>query len=124
MRLPPHSKIYPNIPRYTYFRAKTVYTGSKGKMRFRIEPFDEIKFYAWFKEKCFDRLEEGDIEIEKTFEQSEQGYLDMMDFLEELYNTDERTHQSTWDGYIGWERSYSINFHMEECRKREKGIPV
>ena len=118
-RLPPRSAVFPNIPRYTYFKAKTVYTGSKGDMRFRIEPFDEIKVYIWHSKMCFEKSE---IDAEATFPQSAEGYEQMINYLEEYSEKDETSKHPRWEKYEGWSEEFVLNYENEVARDRENGI--
>lgn len=115
------SDIFPNIPRYTYFKAKTIYTGSKANLNFRFEPFDEIKLYIWHGKICYDKAKElGKIDEEKTFEQSEQGFLDSVKYLENYWEHDENRGTPAWESYNGWDEDYSFKFQTELSRRREK----
>ena len=75
------------IPEYEYFQMGGHYSGSKRGMNFddfnfHIVPKDEIKVDVWYGVKCYDLSEMVD---GKIFEQSNDGYHQMLDWIEEQY---------------------------------------
>jgi len=66
-----------------YFESKNCYTGSKGKLRFRIDVKDgQILCAIWREDICFELAE-----IEKTaaFPLDAAGYDQMIAFLDQAY---------------------------------------
>lgn len=75
------------IPEYEYFQMGGHYSGSKRGMNFddfnfHIVPRDEIKVDVWYGVKCYDLSEMVD---GKVFGQSNDGYHQMLDWIEEQY---------------------------------------
>lgn len=75
------------IPEYEYFEMGGHYSGSKRGMNFddfcfHIIPKEEIKVDIWYDVRCFDLAE---IVATKIFEQSRDGYHEMLDWIEEQF---------------------------------------
>lgn len=70
-----------DIPDVFYFESKNCYTGSKGKLRFRIDVKDgALICVVWRKDICFELAE---IEQTESFSLDADGYQQMIDFLDQ-----------------------------------------
>ncbi len=70
-----------DIPKLFYFQAKNVHSGSRGKMRYRICPENDMLTVAvWRKDLCYELVADA-IEGEQTFPLSEEGFQAMLDWL-------------------------------------------
>jgi len=119
MRLGPVSEIFSTIPRYHFFKSKNRYTGSKGNMRYCIIPAEELTVFIWHGSLCYEKAE---IEAEKSFENSEEGFLDAIAFLEDYYKTDDEAKKDPWSNYKGWTREKANEFQLKLAQKKEEGI--
>lgn len=119
MRLDHVSKIFPELPRYHYFEAGNIYTGSRAEMRFRIEPGEKLKTWIWHGNFCFEKSE---IEETNEFENSEDGFKKMLEYLENYSKNDAASNHPKWENYEGWSREFTDNYHRELEKKRENGI--
>lgn len=81
------------LPTVHTFENNNIFTGSCGKLRFKITPnvimatpkevdceASSIRCEIWYGEKCY---ELSDIEAERTFPMSEEGRSDMKAWIEE-----------------------------------------
>ncbi len=77
------SKIF-DIPKYYYFQSGNDYSGSKGDFNYKIITSSEnIKCLTWHGKICSMKAK---IENEKVFEKSENGFSELILWLEEKYN--------------------------------------
>ncbi|MGN0647469.1 MAG: hypothetical protein ACI4J3_02420 [Oscillospiraceae bacterium] len=72
-----------DIPKLFYFQAKNVHSGSRGKMRYRICPENDMLSVAvWRKDLCYELVTDTDaIEAKNSFPLSEDGFQAMLDWL-------------------------------------------
>ncbi|MBR3678619.1 MAG: hypothetical protein IKL87_00260 [Oscillospiraceae bacterium] len=71
-----------DIPKLFYFEAGNVHTGSRKHLRYRIDPADgQLKTEVWREDLCYE-LMAGKIEAEAVFPQSEEGFTEMLAFLQ------------------------------------------
>ncbi len=75
------SKIF-DIPKYYYFQSGNDYSGSKGDFSYKIITSDTIKCLTWHGRLCSMKAE---IENQKNFEKSEEGFSELIKWLEEMY---------------------------------------
>lgn len=72
-----------DIPRVFYFKSQNIFTGSRKELNFRIVPNDEtLEVCTWHGFICHDLAE---IEQQQTFPLSDEGYEQMLSWLEEQY---------------------------------------
>lgn len=76
-----------DIPKYYYFYSGNDYSGSKGDFSYKIiTSEDNIKCLTWHGRLCSMK---ANIENQKEFENSENGFSDLISWLEENYNKGE-----------------------------------
>ncbi len=74
-----------DIPKVFYFEAGNVHTGSRGHLRYRVNPADkQLKVEVWRKDLCYELVQDA-IEATATFSQDEEGFQQMLDFLQAEY---------------------------------------
>lgn len=74
-----------DIPKLFYFEAGNVHTGSRKHLRYRVDPADnQLKIEVWRKDLCYE-LVQGGIEAEATVPLTEEGFQQMLDFLQAEY---------------------------------------
>lgn len=112
------------IPEYEYFEMGGKYSGSKRGMElddfsFRITPKEEITVQIWYDAKCFDLSETV---AENVFEQSRDGYHEMLDWIEEQYKEwlKEHTPRSSELGYFSKPPEYPDWLLEEWARQAEE----
>lgn len=72
-----------DLPEVFYFESKNCYTGSKGKLRFRIDVKDgQLICAVWRKDICFELAE---IEDTAEFPLSAEGYDGMIAYLDRAF---------------------------------------
>lgn len=72
-----------DLPEVFYFESKNCYTGSKGKLRFRIDVKDgQLICAVWRKDICFELAE---IENTAEFPLSKEGYDEMIAYLDRAF---------------------------------------
>ena len=76
-----------DIPKTFYFISGNVHTGSRGKMRYRIEPADgQMKAEVWRQDICYELAKEKEIlEAAAEFPVSDEGFAQMLAFLQAEY---------------------------------------
>lgn len=76
-----------DIPKVFYFESGNVHTGSRGKLRYRVDPADSILHIAvWREDICYELAEErGIIGHTAEYPVSEEGFQQMLDFLQTEY---------------------------------------
>ena len=77
-----------DIPKVFYFKSGNVHTGSRGKLRYRVDPADGILHIAvWREDICYELASERNL-IEGTaeYEVSEEGFQQMLDYLQSEYD--------------------------------------
>lgn len=70
MRKNPASEVY-DIPQYTYFEFGNTFTGSYGKLSYKIIPGENFTVQIWHSHLC---SELADIEEEQTYPMTEDGF--------------------------------------------------
>ena len=75
------SKIF-DMPKFYYFEAGNNYVGSLNGMSFKIENTESLKVYTYHGTKCFELSEPFQ---EETFPKSENGYTELINWLENTY---------------------------------------
>ncbi|MBQ8920609.1 MAG: hypothetical protein IJ060_00405 [Oscillospiraceae bacterium] len=78
-----------DIPAVFYFEVGNIHTGSRGALRYRILPKDgSLITEAWREDICYELAKErGVIEATESFPVSKEGFQQMLDFLQNLYDT-------------------------------------
>ena len=78
-----------DIPKTFYFISGNVHTGSRGPMRYRIEPADgQMKAEVWWEDVCYEiARDKGCIKAEASFPVSDEGFEQMLLYLEKEYET-------------------------------------
>lgn len=71
------------IPKFYYFDSGNDYSGSKDDFSFKIITGEVFKALTWHGRLCSMKAE---IENEKEFERSQEGFDAMIKWLEEMYN--------------------------------------
>lgn len=70
------------IPKFYYFDSGNHYSGSKGDFSYKIITGETLRALTWHGRLCSMKAE---IEHEQEFERSEQGFAEMIKWLESLY---------------------------------------
>lgn len=71
-----------DLPGLDFFQSKNTLKGSKGKLRFLVEPTDKLRVLCWGEDVCFELAENI---TEKEFDFSEQSLYDINDYLTSEY---------------------------------------
>lgn len=75
-----------DIPKIFYFEAGNVHTGSRKHLRYRVDPAEnQLKVEVWRKDLCYELVQDA-IEATETFPQTEEGFQQMLDFLQAEYD--------------------------------------
>ncbi|MBR3268392.1 MAG: hypothetical protein IKI58_06670 [Oscillospiraceae bacterium] len=76
-----------DIPAVFYFEVGNTHTGSRGKLRYRIQPKDgSMLTEVWKQDVCYELAKERNlIEASESFPVSEEGFRQMLDFLQKIY---------------------------------------
>jgi len=77
-----------DMPQYYYFEAGNNYVGSLNGMNFKIDNGEDLKVYLYHYVKCFELCEPY---LQKTFVKNEQGYTQLIKWLEEAYLEHQKT---------------------------------
>ena len=77
-----------DIPKVFYFKAGNIHTGSRGKLRYRVEPSDGIlHIEVWRQDLSYEVVQErGGTEGSAEYPVSEEGFQQMLDFLQAEYD--------------------------------------
>lgn len=77
-----------DIPKVFYFQVGNIHTGSKGPLRYRVEPADGLlKVDTWSEDLCYEIIREREkILAHEEFPVSEPGFDEMIDFLQVQYD--------------------------------------
>lgn len=73
------------IPKYHYFDCGNDFSGSKDNFAYRIFYGDRFRIVTWHGRLCSDKAE---IDHEAEFERNEEGFGEMIKWLEETYKQD------------------------------------
>lgn len=73
-----------DIPKPFYFEAGNIHTGSRKQLRYRIEPTDGLLHTEiWRQDLCYELIKEQNaIEGNADFPLSEDGFQQMIDYLQ------------------------------------------
>lgn len=73
-----------DIPKLFYFVSGNIHTGSRGKLRYIIVPEDgQMNVSVWRQDLCYEIVcEQGGIEGEAQFPVSEEGFSQMLAYLQ------------------------------------------
>lgn len=76
-----------DIPKVFYFKAGNTHTGSRGPLRYRVEPADGIlHIEVWRQDVCYEVAKEREgIEGSAEYPVSEEGFAQMLDYLQGEY---------------------------------------
>ena len=75
-----------DIPKIFYFEAGNVHTGSRKHLRYRVDPAEnQLKVEVWRKDLCYELVQDA-IEATAIFPQTEEGFQQMLDFLQAEYD--------------------------------------
>lgn len=72
-----------DIPKYYYFDSGNDYSGSKGNFSYKIKNGEKLTCLTWHGKLCSMKAE---IENEGEFEKSEEGFMEMIKWLESKYS--------------------------------------
>lgn len=77
-----------DIPKVFYFEVGNTHSGSRKHLRYRVEPSDGmLHISVWRHDLCFEIAEErGMIEGTAEYPVSEEGFQQMLDYLQEEYD--------------------------------------
>ena len=80
-----------DIPKTFYFQSGNTHTGSRGRLRYRVEPADGVLHIAvWRQDICYELAQErGIIAAAAEYPVSEEGF--QQDFLQQEYEKTEGT---------------------------------
>lgn len=71
------------IPEFYYFQSGNEYSGSKGDFSYKIQNKDSLKCLTWHGRLCSMKAV---IENEREFDKTPEGFLEMIKWLESMYN--------------------------------------
>lgn len=75
---------YFDIPKFYYFQAKNIFTGSKDTtFNYKIIPGETLKVQIWHGMLCSEKAE---IETEQEFPMEQAGFEEMIRWLEQQYD--------------------------------------
>ena len=79
-----------DIPKVFYFEVGNTHTGSRKHLRYRIEPRDGmLQTEVWRQDLAYEIVQErGGIEGSAEFPVSEEGFQQMLDYLQQEYDKD------------------------------------
>lgn len=77
-----------DIPKVFYFEVGNTHSGSRKHLRYRVEPSEGmLHISVWRHDLCFEIAEErGMIEGTAEYPVSEEGFQQMLDYLQEEYD--------------------------------------
>ena len=78
MRKDPASEVY-DVPQYSYFEFGNNFTGSYGKLSYKITPGEDFTVQIWHSRLCSDLAE---MEEEQKFPMTKDGFHEMLRWLE------------------------------------------
>lgn len=79
--MPSSSEIF-EIPNFYYLDSGNDYSGSKGEFAYKVVTGDSLRAMTWHGRKCSAKT---DIEREQEFERTEDGFVEMIRWIEERY---------------------------------------
>ena len=73
-----------DIPKTFYFESGNVHTGSRKHLRYRVEPADGLlHIEVWRQDLCYEIIKErGEIEGTAEYPVSDEGFQQMLDYLQ------------------------------------------
>ena len=76
-----------DIPKVFYFEVGNVHTGSWKHLRYRVEPAaGMLQIEVWRQDLCYEIVKErGEIEGSASYPVSEEGFQQMLDYLQAEY---------------------------------------
>ena len=77
MRKDPASEVY-DVPQYSYFEFGNNFTGSYGKLSYKITPGEDFTVQIWHSRLCSDLAE---MEEEQKFPMTKDGFHEMLRWL-------------------------------------------
>lgn len=78
------------IPNFHYFKSKNPFSGSRGKLRYRIEPVEEgLQASAWVGPNCMEKTDDSSIRRQQ-YELSEDGLQAAVNWLDQIYHNGEQ----------------------------------
>lgn len=80
--MPSVSDIF-EIPKFYYFESGNDYSGSKGDFAYKILNGEKLKALAWHGRLCSMK---ATIEHEQEFDRSEEGFTELVKWLEQVYS--------------------------------------
>ncbi len=80
--MPSVSEIF-EIPKFYYFESGNDYSGSKGEFAYKITNGEKLCAMTWHGRLCSAKAQ---IEQQAEFERSEQGFTDLIKWLEDVYS--------------------------------------
>ena len=77
-----------DIPKLFYFQSKNTHTGSRGRLRYIVVPADgQLNISVWRQDLCYEIVRDrGEIEGEAQFPISEEGFEQMLTYLQTEYD--------------------------------------
>ena len=77
-----------DIPAVFYFEAGNIHTGSRGPLRYRVQPKDgSLITETWQQDICYELAKErGIMTASDSFPVTKEGFQQMLDFLQKNYD--------------------------------------
>ncbi|MCR5708329.1 MAG: hypothetical protein K6G82_08655 [Ruminococcus sp.] len=72
-----------DIPKFYYFDSGNDYSGSLGDFAYKVYTGETLRVLTWHGRLCSDK---ADIEHEKEFDRTQEGFDAMIKWLEDTYN--------------------------------------
>ncbi|MGI5893429.1 MAG: hypothetical protein ACOX6P_02445 [Candidatus Merdivicinus sp.] len=73
-----------DIPNFHYFYSGNSFSGSAGKLRYRLQPAEDgLCAVAWFGSNCLEKTEESDIR-QQNFSADEKGLAEAIQWLDRI----------------------------------------
>ena len=81
-----------DIPKLFYFQSRNIHTGSRGRLRYIIVPEDgQMNVSVWRQDLCFEIVRDrGEIEGTAQFPVSEEGFEQMLAYLQTEFDAGSR----------------------------------
>lgn len=77
-----------DIPGFTYFQEKNIYTGSVNNIfNYKISPGEKLNIIIWKGKFCLAKTPEEDIVAQEDFEMNSDGLTALKQWLKETYET-------------------------------------
>ena len=77
-----------DIPKLFYFQSSNIHTGSRGPLRYIVIPEDgQLLVSVWRQDLCYEIIRDrGEIEAAEQFPLTEEGFEQMLAFLQTEYD--------------------------------------